>query len=416
MLRPIHHTYGPHVDRAFMRRVLALSYAPWAYRRGKSTDALRSALEQQFRRSAALFATGREALLALLKSIDLSPGEEIIVQGYTCVVIPNAIHAAGGVPVFADISQETLNLDVSSVKTLITPRTRALICQHTFGIPADTARLRELCDAHGLLLIEDCAHVLPDPKGPREIGSAGDALLLSFGRDKAVSGITGGAMLVRDSAIAERMKEYEKQAVDLSIVEVSRLLEYASRMRMVRSLLWCGLHKPILWMLGRMKLISPIVTAAEKRGYMSPILHRIPNVCAALALFSLHRLPALNHQRRMLTAFFLAHGRKNGWPILSGIRDDLPLQKFPVFVSDAQGKRSMLKRKNIHLGDGWTGCVVCPDTVDLPATGYEWGDDPQAEKCCRQILSLPTHPTMSLKQATFLATEIDRLLEAQRMR
>jgi dTDP-4-amino-4,6-dideoxygalactose transaminase len=165
-----------------------------------------------------------------------------------------------------------------------------------------------------------------------------------------------------------------------------------------------------------MKMISPVVTVKEKNGYMSPILHRIPNVCAALALFSLQRLPELNRRRRALTAFFLRHGKENDWPLVSAIREHLPLQKFPLFVRDAQEKRRVLKRKNMHLDDGWTGCVVCPDSIDLPATGYEWGDDPQAEKCCKQILSLPTHPTMSLRQAEVLAAEIDGLLEAERIR
>ncbi|MFA5799600.1 MAG: DegT/DnrJ/EryC1/StrS family aminotransferase, partial [Candidatus Peribacteraceae bacterium] len=134
MLSPIHHTYGPHVDRAYLRRVLALSYAPWAYRRGRSTELLRKALEEKFHRATILFASGREALLALFYAIDLKPGEEVIVQGYTCVVVPNAVSAAGGVPVFADIDCETLNLDPRSIGQLITPRTRAIICQHTFGI------------------------------------------------------------------------------------------------------------------------------------------------------------------------------------------------------------------------------------------------------------------------------------------
>ncbi len=410
MFSPIHHTYGPHVDRAYLRRVLALSYAPWAYRRGRSIELLRSALEEKFHRALALFASGREALLALFYAIDLKPGEEVIVQGYTCVVVPNAVSAAGGVPVFADIDRETLNLDLQNIGQLITPRTRAIICQHTFGIPSETEKLRALCDERKLLLIEDCAHVLPDENGPKEIGYHGDALLLSFGRDKAISGITGGAILVKSSEIADRLREMEARAADLSWFAVVRLLEYAPRMRLIRSLLWCGLDKPILKLLGALRWIPPVVTPQEKKGRMSHLLHRIPNACAALALSSLRNLSALNRHRRELTAFFLQFGHEHGWPVPGGIRGDLPLQKFPLFVTDAQGKRRTLKCRNIHLDDGWTGCVVCPPSVDLPALGYEWGDDPEAEKACEQILSLPTHPTMTMEQAVFLAQKIDSIL------
>lgn len=406
-----------------MRKILAMSYAPLRYRRGKSTGKLRQALEQKFGMKAALFASGRESLLAFLKAINLKSGEEVIVQGYTCVVVPNAIHAAGGVPMYADLSENTLNLSAETVRPLITPRTRAVICQHTFGIPSDAKALRALCDAEKILLIEDCAHVIEESPSPLGggVGVRGDAVMLSFGRDKAISGIAGGAMLVKHPALHTAMQSIERAASDLSWCEVMTLLEYGGRMRMiVKPLIGLGLHKPILAVLNRIGLFAPILTEEEREGYMSPILRKIPNACAFLALHSLSRLREINDHRRTLTNFYLEHGRAHRWftprslgeggPILAGIRNDLPLQKFPLFVLNANGMRAALKKDNIHLDDGWTGCVVCPETVDLSATGYETGMDPAAERACTQILSLPTHPTMTLAQAQKLATKIDALL------
>jgi dTDP-4-amino-4,6-dideoxygalactose transaminase len=347
--------------------------------------------------------------------MEVRPGEEIIVQGYTCVVVPNAIHAAGATPVFADIDRETLNLSPDSVRSCITPRTRAVICQHTFGIPANTKALRALCDEHNILLIEDCAHVLPDGIEPIEIGKYGDAMLLSFGRDKAISGISGGAVLVRDNTLATRLKDEEKNASDVSWLEVLRLLEYPSRMRLLRSLLWCGLDRPAAKILGLLGLVSRVVTDEEKEGVMSPILHRIPNVCAALALYSLRKLHELNKRRRELTAFYLKYGSEHGWPILKGIRSDLPLQKFPLFVPGAEEIRRKLKKQNIHLHDGWTECVVCPEGTNLGGAGYELGDDPVAERACEQILSLPTHPTMTMEMANVLLRVIAKYLSDRKM-
>ena len=160
LFSPIHHTFAPHVDGRYALRSLALLCTPWRWRKGRSIEALRSALAEKFNADAFLFATGRESLLALFRGMDLKPGEEVIVQGYTCVVVPNAIRAAGGVPVYVDIEKETLNLDPEEVERAITNRTRAVLCQHTFGIPSDLERLRSICDAHNLLLIEDCAHAV----------------------------------------------------------------------------------------------------------------------------------------------------------------------------------------------------------------------------------------------------------------
>jgi dTDP-4-amino-4,6-dideoxygalactose transaminase len=163
-------------------------------------------------------------------------------------------------------------------------------------------------------------------------------------------------------------------------------------------------------MLQKISMIVPVVTPEEKQGHMSHVLTKIPNVCAELALYSLGKIRALNERRRTLTAFFARHGRDHNWPMLSGVYSDFPLQKFPLFVLNARAKREVLKRENIHLDDGWTGCVICPEDIELTETGYEQGMDPAAERVCRQILSLPTHPTMTLFQAERLARRIDMLL------
>jgi dTDP-4-amino-4,6-dideoxygalactose transaminase len=111
----------------------------------------------------------------------------------------------------------------------------------------------------------------------------------------------------------------------------------------------------------------------------------------------------------MLTSFFTQYASTHSWPALRGIKSDMPLQKFPMFVDDAQGKRATLKKKNIHLDDGWTGCVICPDSVDMDSTSYRWGEDPVAEAACMQIFSLPTHPTMTLFEAQRLARAVDEV-------
>ena len=411
-MKTIHHTYGPHVDQAYLRKTLLLSYLPWRYVRGRASLTLKAELKSRMKGEPFLFASGREALLALLRALKITSGEEVIVQGYTCVVVPNAIHAAGGSTIYADIDPATLNLTTETVEPLITPRTRAVICQHTFGIPAETRKLRELCNARGLILIEDMAHVLPEGKGSEGVGEFGDYLILSFGRDKAISGITGGAVIARHAEVSGRLLDIERTAPHLRFWNVAKILEYPTRMHsIVRPLSGTPFLKPLLALLNRCGMFVPIVTDEEKRGHMSPIVHKLPNVCAALALYSLRKLKSLNERRRTLTDFYRRKGVERGWPMLTGVTEGLPLQKFPLFVQNAQNIRSELKKRNIHLDDGWTGCVICPDSVEPFDAGYEWGRDPVAEAACMQILSLPTHPTMTVMQAERLTREIDRLLK-----
>lgn len=407
---PIHHTFAPLADRRHVRTALRLLASPRRRRGTRNIDALRTDLERTFNASCALFASGREALLALLASCAFPEDSEVIVQGYTCVVVPNAVQAAGCVPVYADIDPETLNLDPAAVKAAITPRTKAVICQHTFGIPADMVQLKALCAEHGLMLIEDCAHMLPDDAGPPDIGTVGHAAILSFGRDKAITGVGGGAALVRDPACAAVLKKQEETAAALPASAIRRLLLYPLLYAMAKPLWRIGVGKAMLATAARTGLLPPVLTGDEKRGRMPVTLHRIPEPCAALAHEQWTRLRALNDHRRALVRFWLEASAEHGWPVLRGIDPALPLQKYPLFVPQADAVRDALKAHAIHLDDGWTGCIVCPRTVNDAAAGYERGKDPQAERICTRILSLPTHPTMTRKQAEQLTTRLIPLL------
>lgn len=397
MPSPIHHTFGPHATWRHVRDALLAQLRPWAH--GKDVHALESALAHLYDGEAITFASGREGMLALLRAMKLQHGEEVILQAYTCMVLPNAIHAAGGVPVYADIERDTLNFDLADVRRRITPRTRMIVCQHTFGIPGNGAALRSLCDQHGIVLVEDCAHALPDTASTDDICAYGDVLLLSFGRDKAISGVGGGAMLCRVPALAATLREQQQQALAPSAIATITLLLYPLWYRLCLPLYGIGVGKLCMRLLARAGLLPPVLSAQEKSGNMSLTLHRMPNGCAFLALRSLERLREINDHRRSLVAYYHDQALQRGWQVLAGIRRDLPLQKYPLFVHNAAQIRTALKRSNVYLDDGWTGCVVCPESVDLPASGYEPGCDPVAEGACEAILCLPTHPTMTLPQA-----------------
>lgn len=407
IFHPVHHTFAPHVDAAYAWATLKLLFQPWKWQKGKETDELSTALAERFHADVDLFASGREALLALIQSLGIGKGDEVVIQSYTCLVVPNAITATRATPVYADIDPETLNLTPETVERVISNRTKAIICQHTFGIPADTERLRDLCDQYELPLIEDCAHIIPDSEGPKEIGRHGDYLILSFGRDKAISGITGGALVVKNKNTACHGEKFFSQydTALLSNFYIFRLLLYPLLYWIARPPYGLGIGKILLWLAAKCGLLVPIVTKGEKTGHMTTTLHTIPNACAALALTQFKQLQVINDHRRTLTKFYLQACKEHGWQVLEGITEDLPLQKFPTFIPSppleggqktyADHLRSLLKRKNIHLSDGWTGCAICPSS---------------AEGMAASILSLPTHPTTTMKQAQKLLSLLNTLL------
>jgi perosamine synthetase len=414
---PIHHTFGPLVTRAQWKEAFLLQFKFWKWKNGKEKEDLKKELGQRFGESAILFGSGRDALLATFRAIGITPGDEIILQGFTCTVVPNSIHAAGGVPVYCDTDPQTLSLDIAKFHRTITHRTRAVICQHTFGIPAETKKIKAICEKRGIMLIEDCAHIIPDDIGKQmsllegeshsgEIGLHGDAVLLSFGRDKAISGVTGGAVITKHAALAKVLNEEESKASHMSMWRIMNLIGYPIRYRFAKWLwrlpLGPILAKAYLRWIQKIGFLVPVLTKSEKKGKGNIFLKKIPNACATLALQQLKGLHSINSHRRKISDIYKDAAKKSGWHMPEGTLKSIALQKFPVFARDADGLRRALKGEEVYLDDGWCGAVVNPKGLDQESFGYAEGACPISEDIAKHIVSLPTHPTMNEEQAKYL--------------
>lgn len=108
----------------------------------------------------ALFAKGRVALYAILRALEVGPGDEVIVPAFTCVAVPNAIIYTGARPVYVDIDPRTYTIDPAAVEVALTPRTRVVLSQNTFGASADLDALAGIGAAHRLQVVDDCTHGL----------------------------------------------------------------------------------------------------------------------------------------------------------------------------------------------------------------------------------------------------------------
>ena len=298
-LLPIHHTFGPMVTRSQIARALLLQFTPWKWKTGKETGKLQEELQQKYNQDVYLFDCGRMALYSALKTLDIQPGEEIIIQAYTCIVVPNAITAIGGTPVYVDIDPETLNFEYDKIEAAITNRTRAIIAQHTFGIHSDLTRLREICDKHNIALIEDCAHILDN-----SVAQQGDISIISFGRDKAVSGVTGGAVLTKHELLSHRLKTIEKSALHHTNWQILQWISYPLRYQFAKWIWVSQLGKAYLKLLQKLGWLPPVLTSEEKDGHAKIVPYALPNGCAALALKQLKNLDSINTHRKAIAEIY----------------------------------------------------------------------------------------------------------------
>ena len=152
-------------------------------------------------------ATG--GLHAVLHALGIGPDDEVIVPAHTAIATAEAVTLTGAQVVFTDIEAGTYTLDPDDVARRITPRTRAIVPVHLYGLAADLPRLLALAREHGLHLVEDCAQAVGGRFKGRALGTFGDAGVYSFFPSKNLGGFgDGGAVIARDADLLKRVRMY----------------------------------------------------------------------------------------------------------------------------------------------------------------------------------------------------------------
>lgn len=148
--------------------------------------------------------SGTSALDMAAILTDLQAGDEVIMPSFTFSSSANAIVLRGGVPVFVDIREDTLNLDERLVEAAITDRTRAIMVVHYAGVACDMDPIMAIAARHGLAVIEDAAQAILSSYRGRSLGAIGQLGALSFHETKNISSGEGGALLINDPAMTEK--------------------------------------------------------------------------------------------------------------------------------------------------------------------------------------------------------------------
>ena len=156
--------------------------------------------------SARVFLTGSgtHALEMAFLLLDLKPGDEVIMPSFTFASCANAVALRGGVPVFVDIREDTLNIDEAQIEAAITKRTRAILPMHYAGVACEMAAITAIAQRHNLVVVEDAAHAIGAAWRGKPLGSIGALGAFSFHQTKNLSVGEAGALLVNDPNLVER--------------------------------------------------------------------------------------------------------------------------------------------------------------------------------------------------------------------
>src|SRR6266403_1255320 len=202
-LRAQHHLLRPQLLEAIERVIDSTQFVL-----GSEVDGLEKEIAKYCTTKFAIgCASGSDALLLAMMSLDLKAGDEVITTPFTFIATAAAIVRLGAHPRFVDIDPQTYNIDPSQVEAAIGPRTRAILPVHMYGQPSNMNSLLEIAERHGLPIVEDAAQAIGAEDNGRRAGSMGKLGCFSFYPTKNLGGAGDGGMLVTsDPALAKRLR------------------------------------------------------------------------------------------------------------------------------------------------------------------------------------------------------------------
>jgi len=333
--------------------------------------------------SGSAFFAGRVALTAALRALRLRPGDEVLVPGYTCIVVPNAIRFEGLVPVFVDVELATFGMDAEAARRARTPRTRAVLLHHLYGLVArDAAAIREWARAEGLAVVEDCAQASGALEDGSPVGAGADVAIHSLEKTKVLTSIVGGLATTRSAELGERLRQ-----VQAGMPAVAP----ATERRLLRNVLLyeAFAHAHGSWRREAERLYGAdrwVSTGEDETAGRRPTGYgqRYPAALALIALAQLDRAEALNAERRRRARRWDAWARANGHEPATVVTGSTPVfLRYPVLVPPAM-KQGLSWGQAIGVEPGvWFTGELHPVPFPMPQC-------PNAHDAVLRCVNLPT--------------------------
>lgn len=413
MKKTIHTGLSPNVQTDDLRLARQLLFHPLEWQTGPAAQTLEQEFTKMFNGALSLSVdSGRTALQCILSCLDLKAGDEVLLQAYTCVAVPEPILWIGATPIYVDCEAQTLGMDPQDLERKITPRSKAVIIQHTFGQSADIDAIMAVARKHALVVIEDCAHALGARYHGKLVGSFGDAAFFSFGRDKVISSVFGGMIIAYTSQLQERLQTVHAELPLPKRTWVVQQLLHPIVTTLARTTYsWFGFGKIILELSKRLGIISLAVEQKERRGEKPNFIgHKLTNALALLALHQFQKLETLNHHRQWVAEEYRRTLKRFPLLLPQALADTEPIYlRYTLMSERARDIIHEARVHNIILGD-WYRTPIAPTGVSYPSIEYTIGSCPTAERLAQQSVNLPTDIHIGTEEIRAILNAVEHTL------
>jgi perosamine synthetase len=398
--------FGPNITSADTKTAWGLIFKPWKWRAGNFVNKAEDWLKEYFQtKFSFVFDSGRTSLHYALKSLEIGESDEVIVQSYTCMVVSNAIVWTGAKPVYVDVGSD-FNIDVDDLNKKITQKTKVIIIQHTFGIPADIEGILETAKEHDIKIIEDCAHALGAKYNNKLLGTFGDIGMFSFGSDKVISCVRGGGVITNNDNIAKKLKDFQSRLPESRLWKIKQHLLHIIYFSFWKKTYGIGVGKWILGIARKLHITASIIYKEEKRG-KQPIFYPalLPNALAKIFLNQTKNLENFNNHRMSIAQLY--SGKINNPKITKPEWNKNSIWlRYTILVDNPTKLHTEAKKQGILLGN-WYNTPIAPCDIDINKSGYKTGSCPNAERLSSMSINLPTNKNITEADAEKIITLVN---------
>ena len=346
---------------------------------------------------------GRVGLSKILKGLGVRQGDKIALQAFTCIAVPEAIYSLGAIPVYIDLDKNSVNMCPDSLETYLKTKTiKAVIIQHTFGIPAKLDILNSLCKDYEVPLIEDCCHTHNSTFNGEEIGKHSVASFFSFEWGKPIIAGMGGAVISNDKKLTKFLTRNYKNLKEPSFFQnVKNLVQLIAFKILYRPSLYWYL-KDLFHVLSKYQIISGNYSHEEIGLDKKPsedFSYKMPIVNKLQLYFGVNSHNKNIVLKKRLSEYYYNEFTKDeiGASMMLQVPDNCEVHysRFPLMVSNKKSLLELARRKHIEVSSFYDSPVHPHTFKELESVGYKLGSCPNAEALCGKIISLPINTNIT---------------------
>jgi len=336
---------------------------------------------------------GRVALYAILQAIGIKKGDEVITQAFTCIAVPEAIIVAGAKPVYVDIEFNSVNMDANSLFKKISSKTKAIVVQHTYGIPADMDNIIKIAEEKKIPIIEDCCHSFASTYKGKVVGTFGIGSFYSFEWGKPIIAGIGGSAIINDSTLQKRLKDnYKKYQLPSWINQLQLRLQYN---------VYNLLYSPSRYWFGRY-LFHKMTSLGIAKGNYNPIQegeHKLQDYYLRMSDYhkklldkQINKIERLINHSKWVTSQYQTQIKSTTVSHLK-IYDkcNIIFAHYPLITNNKQRFLEKAQESNIEIAEWYSTPIHPIKSNKWTLINYKKGSCPNAEMMCTKIVTLPTN-------------------------